>query len=305
MADRPAVSVVTALYNEWPLTADFLAALPGSLTGWDWECVLVDNASTDATPSRLGEWRDPRVRVFREPENRGYAAANNRGVREARAPVVALLNNDLVLTPGWLEPMEEALRPGVGIVGNVQWNARTGRIDHAGIVFNPWGMPEHWGQDYGRLPRTGTVSFRAVTAACCLLRREDFLATGGFDEGFRNGFEDVDYCLRAGSAGASVVVALASRVGHWVSASAGRKDADSANTRRFLARWGASTREWGLHDWPAHYLRRHLRRPWALNAGKTVDALLRLGRLRRGPSPWMNDRRRALEGRATGGGEGR
>ncbi len=234
------------------------------------------------------------MRSILNAENLGFAASNNLGVRAARAPLVALLNNDLVLRPGWLRPMLDVLDDSAGMVGNVQMDARSGRIDHAGIVFTPWGIPEHWGQGYLCVPRSGSRSFRALTAACCLVRRSVFLDAGGFDERYRNGFEDIDLCLRLDAAGRENRVAFGSRVGHWISASPGRKATDRENIRLFLERWGGLTVEEGLRDWPWHYLLRHLRKPWCLNGRKSIDALLLAVGLRRTASPWMRRRYESL-----------
>ncbi|MGE9291420.1 MAG: glycosyltransferase family 2 protein, partial [Puniceicoccales bacterium] len=258
----PAVSIVTALYNRLDLTRSFLVDLERTLAGVDYEVVLVDDGSTDGTREFLAELDRPEVQVILNEENLGFAGSNNRGAVEARSEVLAFLNNDLVLSPGWIEPMREALEETVGMVGNVQINAHTGQIDHAGIVFTPWGIPEHWGQNYRTVPQSGVRPFRAVTAACCLIRKATFDSVGGFDESYRNGFEDIDLCLRLGDAGKENRVAFGSRIGHWVSSSPGRKDREDGNIRQFLERWGDQAAEWGLRDWPRHYLRRHETCPW-------------------------------------------
>lgn len=290
----PILSVVTALYNRLDLTRAFLADLERTLSGISYEVVLVDDGSSDGTREFLRDLERTEVRFYLNEDNLGFAGSNNRGAAEARGEVLAFLNNDLVLKPNWLDPMQACLDEQAGMVGNVQINAHNGRIDHAGIIFAPWGIPEHWGQDYLRIPREGVRQFRAVTAACCLVRRQVFEEAGGFDEEYRNGFEDIDLCLRLDAAGKKNRVAFASRVGHWVSASPGRKDRDAGNIRKFLDRWGEQTCAWGLKDWPGHYLKRHLGRPWRLNGRKTLDAIsLGLG-LRSGPPAWMAQRAESL-----------
>ncbi|MBC2600450.1 glycosyltransferase [Puniceicoccus vermicola] len=293
-AEAPAVSIITALYNRLDLTRTFLDELAQTLREIPYEVILVDDGSTDGTREFLRELDRPEVRVLLNEENLGFAGSNNRGAAEAKAPILAFLNNDLVLRPGWIEPMIDCLDDRSGMVGNVQLNAHTGRIDHAGIVFAPWGIPEHWGQNYRSIPKTGMRSFRAVTAACCLIRKELFESMGGFDADYRNGFEDIDLCLRLDEAQHENRVAFGSRIGHWVSASPGRKDRDDGNIRRFLARWGDQTEKWGLQDWPKHYLKRHETCPWKLNGRKTWDALTFLLRLRSKPSAWMRARADSL-----------
>jgi GT2 family glycosyltransferase len=131
------LSIITPLFNRLDLSQAFVAALPGSLPpGLEWECLLVDDGSTDGTRA----WLDPLslpFRGFQNERNLGFAAACNHGAREARGDVLALLNNDLVLSPGWLPPMLSALsRPRVGLVGNVQRRVSDGTIEHAGVAVD-------------------------------------------------------------------------------------------------------------------------------------------------------------------------
>src|SRR5690606_25623817 len=131
--------------------------------------------------------------------NLGYAVTNNRASAAARGEWLVLLNNDLILQPRWLEPMlrlHRRLGPRAGLIGNVQRTVDSGVVDHAGIVINRCGKPEHarslpawWVRPF--LPWR---SVPAVTGACLLVRRSLWLELGGFDEGFVNGGEDIDLC---------------------------------------------------------------------------------------------------------------
>src|SRR5437764_725708 len=111
------------------------ATLPAAMTH---EIILVDDGSTDGTREWLATLGDP-FRVVLNDRNRGYAVANNRGAAIARGDFLALLNNDLILLPRWLEPMLAAhatLGLRAGVIGNVQLDAGTGIVDHAGIIIN-------------------------------------------------------------------------------------------------------------------------------------------------------------------------
>jgi hypothetical protein len=77
-----------------------------------------------------------------------------------------------------------------------------------------------------------------VTAACMAVRRTTFESIGGFDEGFVNGYEDVDFCLKVRQRGEKVVYQPQSTLYHLESQTPGRKDHDQANGRRLLERWG-------------------------------------------------------------------
>lgn len=249
------VSFIIPVFNQLAHTQACLASLQASV--WSTlthEIILIDDGSTDGTRQFLSELPPPAIVLLNE-RNLGYAAANNRAARIAQGEFLALLNNDVVLSPGWLQPMLEAFgrQPRAGIVGNVQLDATTGQVDHAGVVFRDGGYPLHHRESVPELQRRGAYAeFPAVTAACCLVRREWFLRAGGFDENYRNGFEDTDLCLRAREDGFVNLVATTSVVRHHISSSEGRSAYEYRNAERLLGRWGPRTaaieREWDLAE---------------------------------------------------------
>jgi GT2 family glycosyltransferase len=242
MPGRPRLSVVTPLFNCLHYTQAMVASLQETIPAWvSYEVVLVDDGSTDGTREWLAGLGKP-FRVILNDRNVGFGASTNRGAGAARGSVLALLNNDLVLSPGWLEPMLGALSGlgcRAGVVGNIQLNPYSGDVDHAGIGVTERGKPEH----DRRRPSAFSLMFRpvrsvmAATGACLLVRADTWRRLGGFDEGYVNGCEDVDLCLRARAAGLHNVVALRSSVRHHVSISPGRKLRDEENTRRLTIRW--------------------------------------------------------------------
>lgn len=264
------VSFLIPLYNCLAFTQAMLASLRATLpAGLPHEIIFIDDGSTDGTRPWLASLAtDPAIRVVLQRENLGYAAANNAGAAVARGQFLALLNNDLVLTPRWLEPMLAAHRAygdRAGLVGNLQLDAATGALDHAGIAINLQGKPEH----LRRLPLASRLApfvcphrrSVAVTGACVLVRRALWEKLGGFDEKFINGCEDVDLCLRAAAAGHVNLVALRSVVRHHISSSPGRKLRDEANTRHLVLRWHDTLCQLGARLWCRDHLATYLRDP--------------------------------------------
>jgi len=206
------------------------------------EIILIDDSSTDGTSAWLDSRRDPAYRVLRNERNLGFARTNNRAAAVARGERLVLLNNDLVLRPGWFEGLARAHASRgarAGVTGNVQLDFRTRAVDHAGIVLTLKAKPEHdrvlpsrlrrWLRPVRRVP--------AVTAACVMIDAALWRALGGFDENYVNGGEDVDLCMRAAALGKINAVALRSVVWHHVSSSVGRKLRDEANSERLARRW--------------------------------------------------------------------
>ena len=171
-----------------------------------YDIVVIDNDSQEpATLAYLdGLARRPGFWVRRWPQPFNYAAMHNAVVEEISNPYVALLNNDVeVITPEWLEEMMgHAIRPEVGAVG-AKLLYPDGMIQHGGVLVGQHGAADAAQRAFSRdedgyfhsAMVVQTVS--AVTAACLVCRRDEYLAVGGMDaERFSIAFNDVDFCLK-------------------------------------------------------------------------------------------------------------
>jgi GT2 family glycosyltransferase len=287
------VSFIIPLFNCLELTQACLASLQATLPpGLAHEIILVDDGSTDGTRAWLQTLGSP-YRVVLNERNSGYAIANNRGAAIARGDVLALLNNDLVLLPHWLEPMLRAHRrlgSRAGLIGNIQRDVASGAVDHVGIVINRQGKPEHVRAPPAPLARlfAPVRHVPAVTGACLLLDRALWQQLGGFDEGFVNGGEDIDLCYRARAIGRINAVALRSVVRHHISASPGRKRRDEQNSYRLVHRWRREfvrSADEATRDWCREYLAGILPEPRSGDYVLARHALLHAAHLTRVPPP--------------------
>ncbi len=283
------VSFIIPLYNCLPLTQAMLASLQATLpAGLASEIIFVDDGSTDGTRDWLATLREPAFRVLLNERNLGYAISNNRAAAIARGEFLALLNNDLVLTPGWIEPMLAAhrkLRTRSGLIGNVQVDARSGLVDHAGLVVNLTGKPVHDRRAPSPLARLirPVRPVPAVTGACLLVERDLWQQLSGFDEGYVNGGEDIDLCFRARALGRINAVAVRSVVRHHVSSSPGRKARDEENSYRLAQRWRAelvAAADDGTRTWCRSYLGEQFRVPRAREFRLALAACAFLAHLR-------------------------
>jgi GT2 family glycosyltransferase len=277
----PRVSFIIPVFNGLPLTKSCLDSLRQTVDLSEHEVIIVDDQSTDGTREYLAGLPEPPFRILANDRRRGYAANNNVAAGAARGELLCLLNNDTVLSPHWLEPMLRAFKrfPNAGVVGNVQRNPRTGRYDHMGVIFADDGTPLHFGWDFRSRPFRGYTRWRAVTAACCLVRRSVFLDAGGFDEQYINGGEDVDLCLRLGQKGYQHYVANQSVIDHYVSSSEGRHTFTPQNTERLLQQWKSRVQDTRTNRdrrlLALNYLLSHISEPWRYRH-KLRKALFRL-----------------------------
>lgn len=245
--DAPEVSIVIPVFNRLAFTRQCLDRLYRHTAG-SYEVIVVDNGSTDGTEAFCRDLlaRRPGLRYHRNPENLGFGPACNVGARLARGPDLLFLNNDTMVTPGWLAAMLETLRadPRVGIVGIQQRFPYTRRIHHTGIIFTAGGVPQHLYPDAdAALPHVNRQrDYQAVTGSCLLIPRDLFFEVGGFDEGYRNGYEDVDLCFAVRARGYRVVCCTRAFIYHYGQITEGRTADDNRNAARFRARWGPSVR---------------------------------------------------------------
>ncbi|NOG53993.1 MAG: glycosyltransferase family 2 protein [Planctomycetes bacterium] len=234
------VSILISVHNCVDLTRQCIDSLfetmPEDLS---WEVIVYDDCSTDGTKGYL-ESQTHRIRVIPDTE-RGWYARNNNVLAEAAAGRwLVFLNNDTICLPGWFEPLYATAQaePDVGIVGGLQVYPERKRVNHAGVVITRGRLPCHLyeGLDPDDPAVTCTRQLQAVTGACCMVLGSLFAELGGLHEGYVNGYEDIDLCLRARQAGWSVWYCGGSSIVHYGGCTAGRFDSESANQRLFLKR---------------------------------------------------------------------
>jgi len=263
----PQLSAIVPVYNCVEKTQAMLVTLHQTIPEAA-EVILIDDCSDLPTQRMLEEHvaKHRQCTLIRNEVNRGFAVSCNLGVARAQGNVLAFINNDLILSPGWLEPMLALLEaePKAGLVGNVQYKAGTKRIDHAGMYFHLDGLPRQARKGCKEPPREPVRPWRCVSLACALIRRDILETIGGLDEGYRNGCEDADLCVRLTQAGYQNYVCNSSRIEHHVSSSPGRHRHNDTNVARFLDTWGEVTRRWGDEEWVQEYFHIYRRKPWKI-----------------------------------------
>lgn len=244
----PRCTIVIPTFNNVDYTEACLRSIIAHTpTGW-YRTVIVDNASTDGTRDLLAALEGNDVTVVLNERNEGFAHASNQGAALADTEFVLFMNNDIEAMAGWLEPLVAVLdeEPDVAAVG-AKLLFPDGSVQHAGVVFveiEGAALPLYATHaSYRSDLEDPDVNVRqdspAVTAAVMLVRRSVLEEAGGFDEGFWNGCEDVDLCLKIRGLGHRIVYQPASVLIHHESVSGPERFVKvSENERRLAERWG-------------------------------------------------------------------
>ena len=212
-------------------------------TRWPFEVIVIDNASEDGTQEYLlnqaGYTMDGQY--LRNEENMGFAASNNQGAQVAKGNFLCFLNNDTIVTEGWLTAMMNVFseEKAVGMVGARLIHPGKGTVQHAGVVRLSSGMPDHI--HFRRRAEDPLVMERkqyfAVTAACAIMPKQLFLELGGFDERYWNGWEDMDLCQKINRAGYRIYYEPTSLVYHYESRTEGRYAKEDSNFALYMSLW--------------------------------------------------------------------
>jgi GT2 family glycosyltransferase len=213
----PQLSIIIVTYNSRRDIDAALRALTLPAPAVSHEILIIDNASTDGTPSSVrSAW--PAVRTIDAGANLGFAKANNRGIRESTGELVLLLNPDTRVSPGAVDRLVAVLdaRPDAAIVGPriVDGEGRaelsfgrmiaplTELLQKILVVGHDRGMPVIAAAVERMTKRSREVDW--VSGACLMIRRTDLEAAGLLDERFFLYTEDVDLCATVRARGRKV-----------------------------------------------------------------------------------------------------
>jgi len=237
-------SIIIPIFNQLDYTQKCLESIFLYGSKYDFEIIVVDNASTDGSKEYLLGLGNRIVAIYNE-KNLGFAKACNQGAGIAQGEYLLFLNNDTVVTNNWLDILVKELdnNMDVAIVGpKLLYPDNT--IQQAGVVFKRNKQPYHiYHREKGEQPYVNKKRrFQCLTAACFSIRSNVFKAVNGFDESYQNGYEDVDLCLKVGELGFGILYCPESVVYHYAGVSAGRHSHDKNNRELFLKRWGQKIR---------------------------------------------------------------
>ncbi len=243
----PLVSIVVVTHDGLAWTRMCLGSIDRR-TDWPrFEVVVADNASTDATRQWLGdEERRGSLRAVLLPENRSFAAGVNAAAAASRGEFLCVLNNDTVVTRGWLSALVRHLERDstIGMIGpSTNEIANEAKVD---VGYRELRHLDSWSRGFTRSRAGLALPVPMLAMFCALLSRDVFERIGPLDERFEIGmFEDDDYSRRLAAEGLRLAVARDSFV-HHAGRGSFRALADDEyrrifeeNRRRYQEKWGA------------------------------------------------------------------
>lgn len=218
------VAVVILNYNGKKFLEEFLPNVIAHTNAEMADIIVADNASTDGSKEFMRE-HFPAIRLIDNGSNGGFATGYNLALRQIEAEYFVLLNSDIEVTPGWIEPVIELMdaHPEIAacqpkILSYYEKNkfeyagAAGGFIDRYGYPFCRGRVFQTLEEDRGQYDDVCEVFW--ATGACLFVRADLYLKHGGLDDSFFAHMEEIDFCWRMKNLGYKIFCCPQSTVYH-------------------------------------------------------------------------------------------
>lgn len=244
-AESPAVTIIVPVHGKPLLTYTCLKSVHSNTASGTYEVIVVDDASPEPAEVALNAVQG--AKIVRNDVNLGFVRSCNKGADLARGDVLVFLNNDTIVTPGWLESLTAVLREraAAGLVG-AKLIYPDGRLQEAGGLV--WRDGSAW--NYGRGDDPDRPEYNYVrevdycSGACLAVDRKLFNELGAFDARFAPAYyEDADLAFAVRAAGRKVYYQPCATVVHFEGATSGTDLASGAkryqdiNQDKFFDKW--------------------------------------------------------------------
>ncbi|MBN1356146.1 glycosyltransferase [bacterium] len=256
------VSVIIVSFNTAGLLRNCLNALRIHSSNLAIQTIVVDNNSRDGTPDMVRR-EFPSAVLIPNPENRGFARANNQGLEKASGEFVFLLNPDTEICPGTIQRLRKTLAgdSGIGAVGPRTYLDQTFTFEVCSLklltpgrsllLFSRLPFPGRnrilqsvWQIDGRHWEARNPTPVEGIGGAAIMMSRDLLRSMGGLDERFFMGYEDTDLAARLKSLGYSVYLDPGCKIIHLF----GQSKQLPGSPRKATYSW---------HQAPSRYLKKH------------------------------------------------
>ncbi len=223
MTSTPKVAIVILNWNGLKYLREFLPSVMAS-TWPNLDIIVGDNGSTDGSVDFLNE-SFPGVKIIQNDKNYGFTGGYNRVLEKVEADYFILLNSDVEVPAGWIEPVIELMESDPLIAAaapKIRAFAQKDHFEHAGAAggfIDKYGYPFCRGrmfyeieEDKGQYQQSGEVFW--ATGAAMFVKKQYWVAAKGFDDRFFAHMEEIDLCWRLKNMGYKVMYCAQSEVYH-------------------------------------------------------------------------------------------
>ncbi len=254
----PKISIIVVTFNKLDYTRMCLESVVQNTEYPNYEIVIVDNASVDGSPEYIREFMEQNrdVTFIQNKKNLGFATANNMGANIAGGDYFVFLNNDTIVTPGWLQGLWFCLKkyPSAGMVGSVT-NAigNEAKID---VDYKELSGINLFAARRANKYRGLAFEIQVLALYCAMISRQLYDQLGGLDERYQVGmFEDDDLALKIHKENLTLICAQEVFIHHFHGVSFNQFE-DQELQRIFHENKARFEQKWGV-VWQPHRNRRH------------------------------------------------
>lgn len=225
------LSVIIVSYNVYPFLDNCLRSVQKSMKGIDGEIFVVDNASVDRTP-QLVQQHFPDVKLMANPDNKGFAKANNQAISVCEGEYILLLNPDTIVSEDtlttciqFMDTHKDAGAIGVKLLdgsGRFLPESKRGLPTLSASFMKMSGLyrlfprSSRWNAYYqGHIDENQTAQVEVLCGAFMFMRKEALGRTGNLDEDFYMYGEDIDLSYRISKAGYSIYYVPSTSIIHY------------------------------------------------------------------------------------------
>jgi GT2 family glycosyltransferase len=257
---NPKVSIVIPTKDKVNYLSRAIESIKEHTVYDNYEVVVVNNRSEEVETEEYFKEieKEENIRVIDFDQSFHFGKLYNFVSRQIDGEYMLLLNNDVkVLNDGWLTSMLEWIQlPEVGSVGAKLYYGN-GKIQHAGVIVGAGGAAAHShrlmdGKTFGYNGAVVNVrNYLALTGACLLVNRKDFIDMGGFDIQFDPAYQDVDFGIRLFERGLYNVYTPYAELVHYESVSRFEDkglERDEVNAQKLREKWGKYIYDIGKGD---------------------------------------------------------